>query len=63
MQEKSTRYELPAINFHLGETPTREPAGRGGACGSRKASDYSAPTETSAGSSGIDSTACSPSAA
>ena len=23
------RYEPPAINFHLGETPPREPQGRG----------------------------------
>ena len=28
MQEKSTRYKLPAINFYLGETPTRERPGR-----------------------------------
>ena len=27
-QEKSARYEPPAINFHLWETPTREPYGR-----------------------------------
>ena len=25
MQAESTRYEPPAINFHLGETPPREP--------------------------------------
>src|SRR4029077_17491317 len=28
-QEKSMRYEPPAINFHLGETPPREPQGGG----------------------------------
>jgi hypothetical protein len=28
-QEKSTCYELSAINFHLGETPPRERKGRG----------------------------------
>jgi hypothetical protein len=28
-QEKSARYELPAINFHLRETPPREPQGGG----------------------------------
>src|ERR1700704_5639098 len=28
-QAKSMRYELPAINFHLGETPPREPQGGG----------------------------------
>jgi hypothetical protein len=31
MQAKSTRYEPPAINFHLSETPPREPQG-GGEC-------------------------------
>ena len=29
MQAESTRYEPPAINFHLGETPPREPQGGG----------------------------------
>jgi hypothetical protein len=28
-QGKSMRYEPPAINFHLGETPPREPQGGG----------------------------------
>jgi hypothetical protein len=28
-QDKSMRYEPPAINFHLGETPPREPQGGG----------------------------------
>src|SRR5258708_26158808 len=29
MQAESTRYEPPAINFHLGESPPREPQGGG----------------------------------
>src|SRR5260370_446484 len=34
-QNKSTRYELPAINFNPGETPPRDPYGRGSRPGSR----------------------------
>src|SRR5258707_2487279 len=37
MQAKSTRYEPPAINFHLSETPPREPQGGG------ERTEYAAP--------------------
>jgi hypothetical protein len=36
MQGKSARYEPPSINDHPGETPPREPPGRGELrCGKR----------------------------